>query len=280
MTADPQVQDRTIELNGLRFHYRDWGNEGAPPLVLLHFFTWHARSWDTVASALREHYRVLALDQRGHGESDWADEYGFQREKEDIAAFARALGLRRLRIVGFSMGGHAALRYAAEHPEAVERLVIGETLPEQRAPAREYLAAWLGLPDVFDDPEDAVRTVRPLIPRAPEAELRHWVLNNIKEQGDRCWTWRYDARLGKTDGPRPRSDTGTIHAALPRIACPTLVVRGAESEMYERDQADEVAGAIPNARAVHIPGAGHWVPLDNPDGLLGAVREFLSADTP
>ena len=144
-----------------------WGKEDAPPLVLLHFFTWHARSWDTVASTLGEQYRVLALDQRGHGESDWADDYSPERYLEDLEAFARALDLRRLRLLGFSVGGHAAMRYAALHPDAVERLVLGETLPEQRAPARAYLAAWLGQPDVFDAPDDAVRSARRLVPRPP-----------------------------------------------------------------------------------------------------------------
>ena len=152
MTADVQVQDRTIELNGLRFHYRDWGNEGGAPLVLLHFFTWHARSWDTVASALREQYRVLALDQRGHGESDWADDYSPERYLEDLDAFARALDLRRLRLLGFSVGGHAALRYAARRPEAVERLVLGETLPEQRAPAPRTWRPGSGSPTCSTSP--------------------------------------------------------------------------------------------------------------------------------
>ena len=276
MTADAQVQDRTIKLNGLRFHYRDWGNEGAPPLVLLHFFTWHARIWDTVASALRQQYRVLALDQRGHGESDWTDDYSPERYLEDLEAFTRALDLRRLRVLGFSVGGHAAMRYAALHPDAVERLVLGETLPEQRAPARAYLAAWLGQPNVFDDPQDAVRSARSLVPRAAEAELRHWVLNNLKEQGDRRWTWRFDPGLRRPGTPGPRPDPSTLRAFFGKVACPTLVVRGAESEMYEHDQAEEVARTIPKAQAVHISNAGHWVLLDNPDGFLAAVREFLS----
>jgi pimeloyl-ACP methyl ester carboxylesterase len=272
------VKDETLELNGLRFHYRDWGNEGAAPLLLLHFFTWHARIWDTVAGALRGQYRVLALDQRGHGESEWADDYAAECYLEDLEAFARALELRRLRVIGFSVGGHSALRYAARHPEAIERLVLGETLPEQRAPARAYLAAWLGQPDVFDDPEGAVRSARGLIPRAADSELRHWVLHNLAERGDGRWTWRYDVRLRTPGTPGPRADPSIIRALRPEIACPTLVVRGAESEMFEADQGEEMAREIPNARLVEIPDAGHWVPLDNPDGVLAALRDFLDGD--
>jgi pimeloyl-ACP methyl ester carboxylesterase len=65
MATDTGVRDETVELNGLRFHYRDWGNTGAQPLACLHGFTSHARSWDTFATAMRDRYRVLALDQRG-----------------------------------------------------------------------------------------------------------------------------------------------------------------------------------------------------------------------
>lgn len=82
MTTDTEVQDKTVTLNGLRFHYRDWGNAGATPLVLLHGFTSHARSWDTFARAVHERYRVLALDQRGHGETEWAADYAPERMVE------------------------------------------------------------------------------------------------------------------------------------------------------------------------------------------------------
>ena len=74
-------------LNGLRFHYRDWGNASAQPMVCLHGFTSHARSWDTFAAAMHDRYRVLALDQRGHGESDWATDYHPDRRVEDLEAF-------------------------------------------------------------------------------------------------------------------------------------------------------------------------------------------------
>ena len=89
------VQDKAIELNGLRFHHRDWGNDGAPPLILLHAYTSHARSWDTFARAVRGRHRIMALDLRGHGETAWAPEYSPELLVDDIGAFARALGLAR-----------------------------------------------------------------------------------------------------------------------------------------------------------------------------------------
>src|SRR5438445_5337545 len=96
------VRDETLTLNGLRFHYRDWGSREAPPLVLLHGFTGNARHWDTLARAMADRYRVLALDQRGHGETDWAPngDYMAVRVNEDFAAFVKTVEIERFAIVG------------------------------------------------------------------------------------------------------------------------------------------------------------------------------------
>src|SRR5579871_1956499 len=90
-----KVSDQLLEMRGLRFHYRDWPAQraGAADLVLLHGFSGHARSWDAFAEAMTDRYRVLALDQRGHGESAWAspDAYGVEEMVEDLEGFVRAL---------------------------------------------------------------------------------------------------------------------------------------------------------------------------------------------
>ena len=98
-------QDRTVILQGQRFHYTEWGEATAPALVLLHGVTGHARTWDDEAGALASRYRVLALDQRGHGDSDPAadGDYTVAAMAGDLAAFADTLGLARLSIVGLSI---------------------------------------------------------------------------------------------------------------------------------------------------------------------------------
>jgi pimeloyl-ACP methyl ester carboxylesterase len=108
--SDALVQDKFLTLNALGFHYREWGSSKAPPVVLLHGFSGNARHWDTLALALAQRYRVLALDQRGHGETDWAPdgEYTPVRVNVDFAAFIEAIEIARFPIVGFSFGGHVA----------------------------------------------------------------------------------------------------------------------------------------------------------------------------
>src|SRR5262249_54200887 len=156
-------------------------NEGAQPLVLLHGFTGHARSWDTFAASQRDRYRVLALDQRGHGESEWTDDYSGERMVEDVDAFVRTLGLKRFVLLGLSMGGRNAYTYAALHPEEVERLIIVDIGPEIVAVGSARIQAGVQAQDVFDDPEEAVQAARAANPRPPDAELRHRVLNNLMQ---------------------------------------------------------------------------------------------------
>jgi esterase len=275
VTTGTAVQDKTVVLNGLKFHYRDWGNEGAQALVLLHGFTGHARSWDTFAGAMRESYRVLALDQRGHGETEWAQDYAPERMVEDVDAFVRELGLKRFALLGLSMGGRNAYAYAAQHPEEVERLVIVDIGPEIVASGSDRIRQGVQAVDVFDTPEQAFLAARAANARPPDAELRHRVTNNLMQQPDGRWTFRYDKALRSPDRPLPRPDSEWAWSLMPRIACPTLLVRGSESDVLSRETAERMVRDIPDCRLVEVPDSGHSVPLDNPTGFIAAVKTFL-----
>ena len=111
---DP-VQDKFISLNGLQFHYLDWGKPDAPVIVALHGFTSLARTWDTVARALSDRYRVLVPDQRGHGETEWADSYSLDAAIQDLDAFVSALEVKSFTLLGHSLGGLIGYFYAATH---------------------------------------------------------------------------------------------------------------------------------------------------------------------
>ena len=275
MTTTPQVQDETITLNGLRFHYRDWTNAGAPPLVLLHGFTGHARSWDRLAGVMQSRYRVLALDQRGHGETEWAQDYAPERMVEDVDAFARTLGLPRFALLGLSMGGRNAYTYTALHPGAVARLVIVDIGPEIAPAGAERIRTSVQAPDTFDNPEAAFRASRAANPRPPDDELRHRVQHNLIQRDGGRWTWRYDASLRSPDRPLPRPEPERAWALLSRIDCPTLLIRGLESDVLSRETADRMVREIPACRMVEVPNSGHSVPLDNPTGFADAVQTFL-----
>jgi pimeloyl-ACP methyl ester carboxylesterase len=127
---------RNIESDGTVFHYRETGARSRPTLVALHALGEDARDWDEMAQSLSDRYRVLALDQRGHGQGEYTDEYSFELMRDDLRAFVDALGLERFSLMGHSMGGLVALVFAQEYPERVHRLVLEDMAPPRQGGQR------------------------------------------------------------------------------------------------------------------------------------------------
>jgi len=280
MTLDTGVLDKTITLNDLRFHYLDWGTPApdAQAMVCVHGFTSHAHSWDALAQAMRERYRVLALDQRGHGQTDWATDYHPARRVEDMEAFVAALQLERFVLVGLSMGGRVAFQYAARHPDTVERLVIVDIAPEGSAAGTSRISDGLRAPDGFDNPDEAFQAARRANPRPPDDALRARIQHGLMQRPDGKWTFRYDVALRNGSGARVIATPAEIAAdwaSLTNITSPTLLVRGAHSDILSPEHAQRMVATIPNCRLVTVADSGHSVPLDNPPGFLEAVRGFV-----
>ncbi len=271
-----EPHDQLVMLNGLRFHYREWGRPDAPPLVLLHGFSAHSRLWDTFARALVEQYHIFALDQRGHGETAWADAYSVDLMIADLDAFVRALGLDRFALIGHSMGGRNAYGYAAQHQEQLTQLVLVDVGPEMPAGASErFRRNVVRGNDVFDSPEEAFAVVRAANPFPPDDVLRARTLSGLMLREDGRWTYRYDPILRDPDHFRMPFAPAENWALLRSIATPTLLVRGAESDLLDPEVARRVAEEMPDCTLVTVPAAGHPVPLDNPQGFIDAVKPWL-----
>ena len=273
------VIDELIELRGLRFHYRDWAGPkpGARDLILLHGYTGHARSWDAFAAEMASDYRVLALDQRGHGETGWAppDRYGTFEMVADLEAFVAALGLDEFVLLGLSMGGIVAIEYAGRRPSALARLVIVDIAPEIATQGMRNITASVARSDVFESVEDAFARAREDNPTPPEAHHLHRVRHSLMRTEDRKWTYRYDRALRDPSLVRPRPSVDEGWRSVAAIDVPTLLIRGAASDILDRSAADRMVRDIPDCRFVEVEGSGHSVPLDAPDGFLRAARGFL-----
>ncbi|MBT4491527.1 MAG: alpha/beta hydrolase [Rhodospirillaceae bacterium] len=273
------VRDELIELRGLRFHYRDWAGPGAdaPVLVLLHGYTGHARSWDRFARGMCDKYRVLALDQRGHGETAWADppRYGTLEMVADLKAFVAAMGLDRFSLLGLSMGGIVSFAYAGEGPAGLERLVIVDIAPEIVPAGLQRIYSGTSRADRFDSVEDAVQRARDDNAVAPDDVLRDRVVNSMMRTEDGTWTYRYDRALRNPDIPRERLEVDKGWARVAKIAVPTFLIRGALSDILDTTLAERFRDTAPDCQLIEVPGAGHSVPLDKPEGFLAAARNFL-----
>jgi pimeloyl-ACP methyl ester carboxylesterase len=270
--------DRVIQANGLALHYVEWGSPTGKPLVLLHGLTGHARTWDRLAADMHREYRVLALDQRGHGDSDRAPDgdYGVQTMAADLGAFADALGLRVFTLLGLSMGGRVAIAYAGAHPDRVERLVIVDIGPEIHLPGLERIRAMMaGSAERIESSDEAIAYIRRANPQYDEAELRHRAEHGVRRLADGSLTWKYDKALRDMMRQGGRRDEVDLWAPLGRIACPTLLVRGAESDILSPAIAEKMLESLPHGRFVQVDGAGHSVPGDRPREFAQAVRSFL-----
>ena len=271
--------ERTVKVNGLTLHYLDWGPADAPPVVLLHGVTGHARVWDHLAERLLPGRRVLALDQRGHGDSDPApdDDYRVGTMADDVAAFAGSLRLERFALVGHSMGGRIAIKYAADHAARLDRLVIVDIGPDiNLAGLRRVRDMMAKSPERIESEEWAVEYIRRANPLQNVDMLRERVRHGLKRLPDGELTWKY--AKGLRDLMREgRGDAVDLWEPLPRIPCPTLIVRGAASDILAPDVAKTMVERLPDGRLVEIEGAGHTVPADRPDELVRQIRAFLSA---
>jgi len=271
--------ERSVRVNGVTLHYLDWGPAGAPPVVLLHGITGHARVWDHLAERLVPGRRVLALDQRGHGDSDPApdDDYRVSTMGDDVAAFAGSLKLDRFALLGHSMGGRIAIQYAAAHAGRLERLIIVDIGPDIELAGLQRVRDMMSKsPERIESEEWAVEYIRRANPLQDLDLLRQRVHHGLKRLPDGELTWKY--AKGLRDMMRAgRRDAVDLWEPLARIPCPTLVVRGAESDILSPEVAKKMTERLPDGRLVEIPGAGHTVPADRPDDFVRHVRAFLGA---
>jgi pimeloyl-ACP methyl ester carboxylesterase len=272
-------EDRFIGANGMRFHYLEWGDPQSPPMMLLHGFAQTCHSWDFVALSLCDRYRVIALDQRGHGDSDWAEDgdYAPETQQGDIGAIVDALGLKQFVLMGLSMGGRNSLTYAAANPDGVKALVIVDAGPQNLRTGSENIRRFVQQDDELDSVEEFVERVREYNPRRDPEQIRGSIIHNLKQLPNGKWTWKYDKRLRSPDrriGSDPQT-TERLWGFVESLRCPTLVVRGEISDIIAMDTAKEMHSRIPNATLVTVSGAGHLVMGDNPAGFERAVTEFL-----
>ena len=274
-------EDRYVEANGMRFHYLDWGNPDAPDMLLLHGFAQTCHSWDFVALAFCDRYHVVALDQRGHGDSDWSEsgDYSPETQQEDIAAVVSAIGLSDFVLMGLSMGGRNSFTYAATHPGDVRALVVVDAGPQNMRAGSQKIRNFVQQEDELDSVEDFQRpSVLDYNPLRDPVQVRGSILHNLKQLPSGRWTWKYDKRFRQPGGRRFQQDpemTQRLWGYMESLACPTLVVRGAQSDIIALDTADGMHKRIPNGRMATVENAGHLVMGDNPSGFERAVTEFL-----
>ena len=274
----------------LRLHYVDWGNAGAPPLILLHGGRDHCRNWDWVAQALRHDYHIIAPDLRGHGDSAYSPsgDYSMSAHVYDLAQLVHQQNLSPVRIIAHSLGGNIALRYAGIYSRNVEKLVAIEGLgpsPAMRA-ARAKLSvaersrAWITeqrklagrLPRRYASIDEALARMQGENGHLTLEQARYLTIHGVSQNEDGTYSWKFDNYVRSFSAVDLTPEQ--TEELWREITCPTLLVYGKESWASNPETDGRIAN-FKNAKVASFEGAGHWVHHDRLEGFLGEVRAFL-----
>ena len=255
-------------------------------MVLLHGHGNEAHLWDDFVPKVADYYRVLAVDQRGHGDSDWDDEGRYHPRDmcDDLERLLEHFAIDRLVLIGFSMGGRVATCFAGRHPERLAGLVlvdigpeldargmvrIGQEIESQRAP-------------VFTSVDEYARMLSLNYPAGQPEALQRMARHALRRNDDALFELKMDPRL-RSDRPNDANAQAEEEAfiqeqweALAGVPCPTLVVRGAASDILSPEVADRMVDEVlPDGRLEVVPQAAHSVATDNPEGFARAVCGFV-----
>lgn len=285
MANPSKPRDEFVDVNDLRLHYREWGDSRSRhALLMLHGYAATSEMWTDVATDLAREFRVIALDVRGYGQSDHAEDMDYTRatQLEDLEAFVDAVGLRSLTLVGHSMGGALAICYAAEHPEVVTALVVVEAAPEVLRSGIEGLRRLLLAGESFDSVDAAVDAFRQFQPYASNEQLERRVHSVLRMGEDGRLTWDFDEAFRDPQIRPPEPDPGQrrmsdLWDCADRVQCPTMIIRGQDTDMLTPEAIQRLHRRIAGSRVSLIEDAGHQVPTDQPASLALNIREFLQS---
>jgi pimeloyl-ACP methyl ester carboxylesterase len=276
---DVRYLSRNVVLRHQRFHFLEWGDPQAEPILLLHGGNQSAHSWDLVSLHLSDRYHVLALDQRGHGDSEWnrGADYSIAAMAEDAQAFIAELGLERPIVFGHSMGGMVTLALATSRPELARALVVVDVGPQISEDGTRMIRDFVHRNIEFDDLEEFLDAVEKYDPYRTRSHMERTIKYNLLKRADGRYISKVDRRrfLHQDEAERTRSLGVPRLEAMSRIPCPTLVVRGGNSKVLEAEPAERFRAALPVGQLVTVPDCGHNVQSQNTPGFLDAIGPFL-----
>jgi esterase len=270
-------RSRDVVLDHIRLHYLDWLGDANRAAVLLHGGGLTAHTWDVVCLSLRHRLHCYALDLRGHGRSEWSPnlQYGIDQHVGDLERLIDKLGLSDFVLVGMSLGGLVSLAYAAKHSSMIALLAIVDIGPDVQAAGRERIAGFMSQSVDGWTIDQFVEHAMAFNPKRDATLLRASLRHNLHELPDGTWTWRYDRRHRGRWPQQAAQRRLELWSDVERIECEAVILRGAQSDVLARQDADRLARSLKQGTWVEVPAAGHSVQGDNPAGLLHALEPFL-----
>jgi pimeloyl-ACP methyl ester carboxylesterase len=271
--------DKFLIANGLRLHYLDYGGaDSLPWIVCIHGLSSNAHNFDALAPHLAAKYHVISIDVRGRGDSEWGPptEYLPQNYVTDLVAMLDQLGIERTNLIGTSMGGIISMMFAGGWPERAERIVLNDIGPDIDTAGTTRIANYVGTaPERFENIDEVVQYYRanyqPMA-KMTDAALRELVQWSVKPTADGGLTWKMDPNVRRPLRGGTAQQRLDYWVPFARIACPMLIVRGADS--LARATAATMCKVHNQATSIEVPNVGHAPTLTEPESLA-AIKEFF-----
>ena len=277
-TGTVKATDRFVKVGDLNLHYLEWGDAGAPPVVMVHGLTGNAHAFDNLAPHFVPRYHVISVDVRGRGDSDWAanGDYSNDSYVADLEGLRQALGFERLSLVGTSMGGRISLTYAGTYPNRVERTVLNDIGPEVDPRGGSRIAS--SSRDAVTNFETIDEVIawhcenRVGFSAQTDDQQRAAAGHAVKPLSGGGFTWKMDPAV-RSDPRRPDPEASWNLAR--HIPGPVLLVRGGASDLLSPEIAQRMVDEMQDCSMVEVPGVGHAPTLMEPEAF-GPVMEFFS----
>ena len=265
-----------------RLSYVEWGERGNPRVLLcVHGLTRTARDFDFLARSLSSEYRVVCPDLPGRGESEWLKnpaEYVLPMYVSDVVTLIARLDVERLDWLGTSLGGLVGMALASLPQSPLRRLVLNDVGPVLAAQALERIASYVGKAPLFDTfaaAEQYVRAVSATFGPHTDEEWRFLAEHVVRSRPEGGFRMHYDPALAAANAAQNTGKDVDLWPVYDAIRCPTLVLKGQQSDLLSESTARAMRERGPKARVVELAGIGHAPTLVHPDQIAW-VKEFLS----
>jgi esterase len=255
----------------MKLHFRILG-EGQP-LVILHGLFGTSDNWQTLGRRFSENFKVYLVDMRNHGRTEHSHEFDYQLMANDIKEFVQTEELVDPIIMGHSMGGKAAMKFALQNPEKLSKLIVVDIAPKAYPPHHDEIIAGLKSIDLANlkSRNDADEQLKAFV---PEADTRLFLLKNLYRKEDNTFAWRANIDAIEENIEK----LGEEITADAHFTKPTLFIRGGKSKYIKpEDEFTSIERLFPNVEIETIEEAGHWVHAEAPEKFYEIVMRFLNS---
>ncbi|MFM7681651.1 MAG: alpha/beta fold hydrolase [Bacteroidota bacterium] len=250
----------------MELFYRELGS--GKPLVILHGLFGFSDNWQTHAKKFSEYYRVILVDLRNHGHSEWSEEFSYQLMVEDLLELFQKLNLSDVILLGHSMGGKVAMHFAQPHPDFLEKIIVVDM------GIKEYPLHHQHILKAFDSIDLNKLSARSEAERILSSFIEskgvvQFLLKNLYWRDKGKLAWRVNFKVLQASMPE-------ILSALPEIEVllPTLFIRGSQSDYILDSDVEAIENIFPDSQLVTIENAGHWVHAEAPEEFTDTVLSF------